>query len=71
MCVLLGTLATGDCLGNIHVWQLDKGGNKWSVSSTALSGHIESVEDLQWSPTEHDVRYHFLSAQIAPVKVPF
>lgn len=70
MCVLLGTLATGDCFRNIHVWQLDKGSNKWSVSPTALSGHSGSVEDLQWSPTERSVRHHFLAPQVTPVKVP-
>lgn len=63
-CLLLGTLATGDCIRNIHVWQLDKGSNKWSVGSNTLSGHSESVEDLQWSPTERSVSYHLSSLQV-------
>ena len=52
-----GMLATGDCAGNIHVW--NKGSNAnctdWKVDSLPYTGHKGSVEDLQWSPREKTV----------------
>lgn len=52
-----GLLATGDCAGNIHVW--NKGSNPnctdWKVDSLPYTGHNGSVEDLQWSPREKTV----------------
>jgi ribosome assembly protein RRB1 len=49
-----GRLATGDCVGNIHVWHPN--GASWQVDASApYSGHSGSVEDLQWSPAEATV----------------
>lgn len=48
-----GRLATGDCAGNIHVW--DMKGSSWQVDSSPYRGHQGSVEDLQWSPVEETV----------------
>jgi len=53
-----GTLATGDCYKHIHIWRLDKGGS-FNVNPNPLSGHSQSVEDLQWSPTEATVSTGF------------
>jgi len=67
--VKTGQMATGDCDGNIHVWQPASGpsfGNAggWNNSSFSVSatygpsgGNIDnpSVEDIQWSPTESTV----------------
>ena len=54
----VGTLASGDCKGNIHIWRCsDNGGTKsWYVDQRPYSSHApHSVEDLQWSPTERHV----------------
>lgn len=48
-----GWLATGDCRRDIHIWQPSETG--WQVDQRPLSGHIDSVEDLQWSPNERSV----------------
>ena len=48
-----GHLVSGDCRANIHIWTPSTAG-KWSVSA-GMKGHNGSVEDLQWSPTEHTV----------------
>ena len=48
-----GQLATGDCHGNIHVWQ--PSGSLSDFSVTPLYESEQSVEDLQWSPTESTV----------------
>jgi ribosome assembly protein RRB1 len=48
-----GRLLTGDCAKGIHLWNPNNGGS-WSVSQPYIS-HEESVEDLQWSPTEKEV----------------
>ena len=64
--VKAGQMATGDCDGNIHLWQMANGGagGSWNNSSFAVSstygpsgGNIDqpSVEDIQWSPTEATV----------------
>jgi ribosome assembly protein RRB1 len=50
-----GRLATGDCAGLIHVWQMGGGASQWSVDPVPYAGHRGSVEDLQWSPTEATV----------------
>ncbi|KAK9685491.1 Histone-binding protein RBBP4 or subunit C of CAF1 complex [Popillia japonica] len=52
---LPGTLATGDCKRDIHIWHIDEGGNSWKVDQRPLVGHSHSVEDLQWSPNERNV----------------
>lgn len=53
-----GTLATGDCKGNIHIWRLNNNasGMEWNVDQRPYNSHApHSVEDLQWSPTEKNV----------------
>lgn len=48
-----GRLASGDCQKNIHVWEpLEQG--EWAVGGP-YAGHTDSVEDIQWSPTESGV----------------
>ncbi|GAQ90837.1 hypothetical protein KFL_006910010 [Klebsormidium nitens] len=47
-------LATGDCAGQIHVWEPREGGG-WAVGGAPFRGHSSSVEDLQWSPGEAGV----------------
>ena len=48
-----GQLASGDCNSNIHVWQPTPAA-KWTISAP-YQGHTQSIEDLQWSPTEASV----------------
>lgn len=48
-----GQLATGDCRRHLHVWSPTSAGS-WEVSAP-YKGHTQSVEDLQWSPTEPNV----------------
>lgn len=50
-----GRLATGDCSGAIHVWQMGASSSVWNVDPASFSGHRGSVEDIQWSPTEGTV----------------
>lgn len=51
--VEVGTLASGDCRNNIFLWRLAQSG--WIVDQVPLSGHTNSVEDLQWSPNEANI----------------
>lgn len=52
----LGTLASGDCKGNIHIWRVDNTGSSWHVDQRPYNSHApHSVEDLQWSPNEKNV----------------
>jgi ribosome assembly protein RRB1 len=48
-------MVTGDCSkeGNINLWQPRE--SDWMVDQNAFQGHTDSVEDLQWSPTEENV----------------
>ena len=60
-----GQLATGDCAGNIHIWNHEAGSYSVSPSFVAdkslpRAGSSMSIEDLQWSPTEATV---FASAE--------
>lgn len=60
-----GQLVTGDCSGNIHIWNHEAGAYKVTPSypvDTTLprAGSSYSIEDLQWSPTEATV---FASAE--------
>lgn len=49
-----GTLASGDCKGNIHIWRHTNG--TWHVDQRSYNSHApHSVEDLQWSPSERHV----------------
>ncbi|KYN00919.1 Glutamate-rich WD repeat-containing protein 1 [Cyphomyrmex costatus] len=55
-CIEPGTLASGDCKGNIHVWRIDVSGASWHVDQRPYNSHApHSVEDLQWSPSERNV----------------
>jgi ribosome assembly protein RRB1 len=49
-----GMLATGDCSKNIFIWKPLESG-QWFVDQQPLIGHLDSVEDLQWSPNEENV----------------
>ncbi|XP_043285565.1 glutamate-rich WD repeat-containing protein 1 [Venturia canescens] len=50
-----GTLASGDCKGNIHIWRHTDGAS-WNVDQRPYNSHAPySVEDLQWSPNEKNV----------------
>ncbi|KAG5189476.1 WD40-repeat-containing domain protein [Tribonema minus] len=49
-----GRLLTGCCGGHIHVHEPQEGG-AWATDQQASLGHTASVEELQWSPTEHTV----------------
>ena len=62
--VVTGQFASGDCSGSIHLWSpqqiTDKTKNpstsSFQITSNAYtSSHKESVEDIQWSPTESTV----------------
>ena len=55
---LEGRLASGDCKGRIFVWEPNQG--RWSINGP-MKGHGDSVEDLQWSPSEPTV---FASASV-------
>ncbi|KAI4497911.1 hypothetical protein M0802_007027 [Mischocyttarus mexicanus] len=53
-----GTLASGDCKGNIHIWHINgsSSGATWQVDQRPYNSHAPfSVEDLQWSPNERNV----------------
>ncbi|KZC07571.1 PREDICTED: glutamate-rich WD repeat-containing protein 1 isoform X2 [Dufourea novaeangliae] len=53
-----GTIASGDCKGNIHIWRIgdNNGCATWHVDQRPYSSHApSSVEDLQWSPNEKHV----------------
>jgi len=50
----VGTLATGDCKKNIHIWTM-RNQSDWSVDQVPLVGHEQSVEDIRWSPENADV----------------
>jgi WD40 repeat protein len=69
-----GSLLSGDCAGHIYLWEprewasggpsSTSGGNgsAWTVDLQPFVGHTDSVEDLQWSPNERDVRMTFFDA---------
>lgn len=48
-----GKLLTGDCGNCIHLTQPVEG--NWAGDPVPFVGHVGSVEDLQWSPTENSV----------------
>ncbi|KAI9837344.1 MAG: hypothetical protein M1819_000418 [Sarea resinae] len=49
-----GKLLTGDNDGNIFVTTRTDGGG-WATDSRPFTGHENSVEEIQWSPTERNV----------------
>lgn len=49
-----GSLATGDCKKNIHIWTM-KNHADWHVDQQPLVGHENSVEDIKWSPDDADI----------------
>lgn len=57
--VLPGRLATGDCAGDIRLWNMDQSGSTWQIDKKPFKSHTSSIEDIQWSPTEPTV---FISA---------
>lgn len=48
-----GRLLTGDCSRSIYLWEKTDAG--WNVQRSSFRGHTDSVEDIQWSPTEKQV----------------
>ncbi|GAB2225360.1 hypothetical protein Droror1_Dr00006152 [Drosera rotundifolia] len=52
--VVPGRLLSGDCKKHIHLWE-PSSGTTWKVDPVPFVGHMGSVEDLQWSPTEENV----------------
>lgn len=48
-----GSLLTGDCKRNIHLWTQQNNG--WHVDQRPYAAHTDSVEDIQWSPNERSV----------------
>ena len=62
-----GQFASGDCDGNIHLWNPREDGSGYTVTpsyqaneNTKSAGTMTSIEDLQWSPSEATV---FASAE--------
>lgn len=55
-----GRLATGDCGNLVYVTRTVEAG--WATDPVPFVGHVASVEDLQWSPTETTV-----STTMAPI----
>ena len=49
-----GRLVTGDCSKYIYVWE-SQDLQSWQVNKMPYASHGDSVEDLQWSPTESQV----------------
>ncbi|KAJ8754088.1 hypothetical protein K2173_001986 [Erythroxylum novogranatense] len=49
-----GRLVSGDCKNSIHLWEPTSGAS-WNIDPKPFVGHVASVEDLQWSPTEDAV----------------
>lgn len=50
----VGRLITGDCRGRI-LETLSTDGSSFQLGDVAFCGHIDSIEDLQWSPNEPSV----------------
>uniref|UniRef100_A0AC35UI00 WD_REPEATS_REGION domain-containing protein n=1 Tax=Rhabditophanes sp. KR3021 TaxID=114890 RepID=A0AC35UI00_9BILA len=53
-----GTLASGDNHGKIYITEMKEGGT-FVNNSTPFKGHENSIEDIEWSPTEESL---FISA---------
>ena len=52
--VVAGRFASGDCKKHIYMWEPTQDG-KWNVDKVPFKGHTDSVEDIQWSPSEANV----------------
>lgn len=52
--VQAGTIASGDCKKNIHIWTA-QGSNNWNIDQQPLVGHLDSVEDIKWSPIDQSI----------------
>jgi len=51
-----GKLVSGDCKGGIHMWTpRPDAADAWTIDQRPFVGHKDSVEDLQWSPSEATV----------------
>jgi len=48
-----GRLASGDCGSNLMIWEASEGAH-WVLQECGI-GHRDSVEDIQWSPSEESV----------------
>ena len=53
--VTAGQIATGDNSGAIQIWKMESNSSSWSMEGGPFIGHRNSVEDIQWSPTEATV----------------
>lgn len=51
----LGSLASGDQSGKIFIWSSNETITNWNINNQPLTGHTNSVEDIQWSPTEPNI----------------
>uniref|UniRef100_A0A914YYF3 Glutamate-rich WD repeat-containing protein 1 n=1 Tax=Panagrolaimus superbus TaxID=310955 RepID=A0A914YYF3_9BILA len=49
-----GMLASGDQKHKIYIHNMGEGGT-WKTNGTALTGHSDSVEDIQWSYSEDNL----------------
>jgi len=49
-----GRLLSGDCASHIYITELRDNGS-FEQDATPFVGHADSVEDLQWSPSESEV----------------
>ena len=57
--VAINRLATGARNKTIHVWEPHEAGT-WVVNKNPAVAHTDSVEDIQWSPSEANVCLCFL-----------
>lgn len=48
-----GNLVTGDCANCVYLTRPTEA--SWATDPVPFVGHVGSVEDLQWSPTESTV----------------
>ncbi|XP_075255764.1 uncharacterized protein LOC142348338 isoform X2 [Convolutriloba macropyga] len=54
--VMSNRVASGDCSGQLHVWEIaDQGSRVANVNKFKSSGNNVSIEDIQWSPAEKSV----------------
>ncbi|CAL4923985.1 unnamed protein product [Urochloa decumbens] len=51
--VVTGRLVSGDFNKCIHLWEPTS--SNWNIDANPFVGHSNSIEDLQWSPTEANI----------------